>query len=611
MPGPHRLLGQHRVDGDVLADVAEEVEQRQSARSRSRCRPAGRRSGRTKSSSRSSWPGCRPGCAASVLVVEQVALLGPARSGRRSCPVAPPARAIGRWPASWKRRRTSSADQVADVEAVGGGVEARSRAVTARRQAGAQGAQRSVCRARRPRASRSARRSTPSWSPPWRPTVQWRCVRSTPEHGIAGGSWPPLPRRVAAPGASPAPAAHHRRPRRRRPLRPVDHDLRRRRHACSPPSTPRRTARTSASTSCRRTCSTPSSPSRTTASGPQGRRRQGHPPGRRRRTPQQGEVVEGGSTITQQYVKNTLLDDDQDAQPQGRGGRCSPCSSSARYTKERILELYLNTIYFGNGAYGVQAAAQEYFGKPAPRLDLAQAALLAGLIQAPERHRPVRPPRRGAGAGATRCSTAWSTLGLIDAADGERGHAPPSSLLAERRPRSRYPAAHFVEQVKRFVLDDPRFGATAGRAATLLFGGGLRITTTLDLDLQAAAEQAVAGAARPRPGPTRRSCRSSRTGYVRALVGGRDFFGGGAAGQARPRHRRARAAPPARRSSPSCSPPRSTRASRSTGLPGAVHLEIPLPDGRVGGRELRGRRAAARPTCSRPPSTRTTPCTRS
>src|SRR3954447_8714034 len=95
-----------------------------------------------------------------------------------------------------------------------------------------------------------------------------------------------------------------------------------------------------------------------------------------------GEVKEGGSTITQQYVKNALSDNERTVNRKLREALLA-VQLERSSTKERILELYLNTIYFGNGAYGVQAASEEYFGKPAAEIDVAQAALLAGLIQSP------------------------------------------------------------------------------------------------------------------------------------------------------------------------------------------------------------------------------------
>src|SRR4029079_13494126 len=110
-----------------------------------------------------------------------------------------------------------------------------------------------------------------------------------------------------------------------------------------------------------------------------------------RRNAAAGQVKEGGSTITQQYVKNVLLDPKQPVHRKLREAVMA-MQIERTHTKEAILEGYLNRIYFGNGAYGVQSAAQLYFAKPASALTLAEGALLAGLIQAPEGYDPYTVP---------------------------------------------------------------------------------------------------------------------------------------------------------------------------------------------------------------------------
>ena len=243
----------------------------------------------------------------------------------------------------------------------------------------------------------------------------------------------------------------------------------------------------------------------------------------------QGAVVEGGSTITQQYVKNTLLDSTQTLHRKAHEAVLA-LRLERHYTKARILELYLNTIFFGNGAYGIQAAAEEYFGVRAEALTLAQAATLAGMIRAPSAFDPTDAPAAARGR-RDAVIVRMADLGLVTRPEAAAATAE-ELVLAERSAAERYPAAHFVEQVKRFVLDDEsgRFGATKAERRALLFGGGLRITTTLDLTLQAAAEEAVARTL-PDPAASPQAAVVSiepASGDVRALVGGRDFFGGGA-----------------------------------------------------------------------------------
>ncbi len=242
-----------------------------------------------------------------------------------------------------------------------------------------------------------------------------------------------------------------------------------------------------------------------------------------------GSIVEGGSTITQQYVKNTLLTPDQSLERKVEEALLA-VELERSYSKDRILELYLNTIFFGNGAYGIQSAAGEYFGVAADELSVAQAATLAGLIRAPSAYDPYDEPE----AAVTRRNTAlkrMGQLGWLEPAAVALAVAEPLEL-AVKTTEDRYAAPWFVEQAKELILDDERFGATFGERRDLLFNGGLRITTTVDLALQATAEESVARVRPPEPGPEAALVSvDPRSGFVRALVGGRDFFGGG--GQAK------------------------------------------------------------------------------
>jgi penicillin-binding protein 1A len=244
-----------------------------------------------------------------------------------------------------------------------------------------------------------------------------------------------------------------------------------------------------------------------------------------RRNAEAGQVKEGGSTITQQYVKNVLLDPKRTVHRKVQEAVMA-LQLERTHTKEAILEGYLNRIYFGNGAYGVQAAAQLYFNKPASAVTLAEAALLAGLIQAPESYDPHTAPdaalaRRQVVLGRMR------ELGSAPETDIAAAEAAPLGVGTKKPSDARYPAGYFVERVKRFILDDERFGATPADRRRLLFEEGLRIRTTVDLRIQQAAEDAVK-AVLPNPATDPSGAVvvvDPRTGFVRALVGGRDFFG--------------------------------------------------------------------------------------
>jgi penicillin-binding protein 1A len=240
----------------------------------------------------------------------------------------------------------------------------------------------------------------------------------------------------------------------------------------------------------------------------------------------QGKVVEGGSTITQQYVKNELVGSNKTVNRKIREAVLAWRLEHA-YTKQHILELYLNTVYFGQGAYGVQAAAKTYFGETVDRLTLAQSAMLAGVLHAPATADPFDHPTEALQR-RSEVLAKMQSLGRIGQTDVAAATQTPVTLRS-RANDDRYPAGYFVEQVKRFILDDPHFGATPEIRRDLLLRGGLRITTTLDPVRQAEAEKALADKlAHPDRDPNGALVSiEPRTGYVRALVGGRDFFGPG------------------------------------------------------------------------------------
>ncbi len=239
-----------------------------------------------------------------------------------------------------------------------------------------------------------------------------------------------------------------------------------------------------------------------------------------------GQIEEGGSTITQQYVKNALLDDEKTVSRKIEEASLA-LQIERRYSKELILELYLNTIYFGQGAYGCQAAAFAYFGKPISEVTLSEGALLAGLIRTPSRDDPFK-DMDAAVVRRDQVLERMLDLELITEKEHDQAVTEPVVLqLQEREVQEEYEAGHFIEEVKKWILTDSRFGATPLERLNLLFGGGLRIETTIDLELQRRAEAAVAAIL---PDPTGDPSAAvvvvePDTGYIRAMVGGRDFWG--------------------------------------------------------------------------------------
>jgi penicillin-binding protein 1A len=266
-----------------------------------------------------------------------------------------------------------------------------------------------------------------------------------------------------------------------------------------------------------------------------------------------GGVSQGGSTITQQYVGNVFLDRSEQTAGRKIEEIFMARRFEQRYTKEFILERYLNWVYFGNGAYGVEAAAREYFGPPrcarqtsagdeddreclkVDELTIVEAATIAGLIQAPSRFNP----HTNYDAARDRRDLVLLRMYANEYITGEEYNAAllePIDLVENVNIlEEEYPAAHFVEDVKQWFLGNPAFGATREDRTRLLFEGGLDIYTTIDLELQAEAEAGVErilpqfredGTPNPDAAAVIMGTTPADDGHILAMVGGRDFFGG-------------------------------------------------------------------------------------
>ena len=261
-----------------------------------------------------------------------------------------------------------------------------------------------------------------------------------------------------------------------------------------------------------------------------------------------GGISQGGSTITQQYVGNVYLDRSEQTVTRKIEEFFMARRFEQFFTKDFILLRYLNWVYFGNGAYGIEAASRQYFGAPAcelattaaergsgvclkvTELTLEQAALLAGLIQRPSAFDPYRNPQDA----RRRRNLVLERMlanNYIAVLEHERAVDQPIVLI-EDVPilEERYPAAYFVEDVKQWFLDNPAFGPTREYRTQLLFEGGLDIYTTIDLGLQAKAEATVEAlmpnnGINPDAAATVLGVGGAEDGHVLAMVGGRDFFG--------------------------------------------------------------------------------------
>jgi penicillin-binding protein 1A len=236
----------------------------------------------------------------------------------------------------------------------------------------------------------------------------------------------------------------------------------------------------------------------------------------------EGETVQGGSTITQQYVKNTFFRSPARTLERKAKELRLAIEVERRHTKPEILEMYLNTVYLGGGSYGVATAAESYFGHGVGRLDVAESALLAALIRAPSAYDPRRHPR-AALARRNYVLDRMVATGKLRARRAAAIRRRPLGVVPQQPPgRARYP--YFVEAVRQEVLRDRRLGSSESDRARALYEGGLTVETTLDPGLQAAAEAAVADVL-DHPGDPAAALVALRpsTGEIVAMVGGRDW----------------------------------------------------------------------------------------
>ena len=227
------------------------------------------------------------------------------------------------------------------------------------------------------------------------------------------------------------------------------------------------------------------------------------------------KVVEGGSTITQQFIKNTYLHNEQSI---GRKLKEAALAwqLSQRWSKDRILTAYLNTIYFGNGAYGVEQASRTYFHHSADTMNWAEAALLAGIPSDPSQYDPVADPK-AAGARRQLVLRDLYEQGYITHHDYVRANRRPLPRPEDvHLPGKQGPAPYFTNYVKQQLVD--RYGS--GR----VFGGGLHVHTTIDLNVQRMARRAIA---KWLPSPTGPSAAlvaiDPRNGKVLAMIGGKSY----------------------------------------------------------------------------------------
>jgi penicillin-binding protein 1A len=235
-----------------------------------------------------------------------------------------------------------------------------------------------------------------------------------------------------------------------------------------------------------------------------------------------GRIAEGGSTITQQLTKVLFLTPDKSIERKIKEAILA-LELERRYSKNRILEMYLNQVYFGHGAYGVEAAARTYFGKSVSEIGVREAALLAGLPRAPSAYSPFDHPGLAKRRRAV-VLTRMVEFGVLTPAAAKRLAGRDLGLLPPERRRNT--GQYFLDFVQQAL--EARFGAD------MVFKGGLRVYTTLDPKMQLQAEQSLRDGLRTLetrtvgPGEDRPEGAvltiEPQTGYIRAMVGGYDFF---------------------------------------------------------------------------------------
>ncbi|HMK43579.1 MAG TPA: PBP1A family penicillin-binding protein [Dissulfurispiraceae bacterium] len=227
-------------------------------------------------------------------------------------------------------------------------------------------------------------------------------------------------------------------------------------------------------------------------------------------------IVEGGSTITQQLTKMLFLRPEKSVIRKVKEAIIS-VQIEKRYTKDEILGMYMNQAYFGTRAYGIEAAAQTYFGKSVGALSLSEAAMIAGLQKAPSQYSPFRSPEK---AKLRRSLVLHSMfdLGYITKAEFEKANKEP---LPSRPFYRRYEAPYFVEYLRQQM--EAKYGDK-------IYISGMKVYATVDTRLQKAAEEAVKSGIVELEKRVKKGVQAGlialdyRTGQIRAMAGGTDYW---------------------------------------------------------------------------------------
>ncbi|MBN2168044.1 MAG: PBP1A family penicillin-binding protein [Actinobacteria bacterium] len=226
------------------------------------------------------------------------------------------------------------------------------------------------------------------------------------------------------------------------------------------------------------------------------------------------EVVQGGSTITQQYVKNAYVGAKRTLWRKIQEARLA-YELDRKYSKRKIMEMYLNDIYLGQSCYGIYTASYKYFGKNPQELSLSECAMLAAVIRSPSYYDPFLRPEEVKNR-RNLVLRVMKDQKFISKGEMEAASAEPMNITSKDQPivERRYPyfCDYIIEKMKREYGDQ------------MVFRGGLRIYTALDPKLQDIAENTVKNMTNPDKGPDAALvCLDPRTGYIKAMVGGKNY----------------------------------------------------------------------------------------
>lgn len=229
-----------------------------------------------------------------------------------------------------------------------------------------------------------------------------------------------------------------------------------------------------------------------------------------------GRRSQGASTLTQQLARNLYLSHEKTWTRKGKEALYT-LQLEMKYTKDEILNMYLNEIYYGHGAYGIEAAARMYFGKSAADLDLAESALLAGIPKGPTYYSPYNHPdsaRKRQGI----ILSAMADVGDITEAQAREAASEKLKLNPQGQKDTTVAAPYFRDYVRTLVMDKLKISSDE------LDLGGLNVYTTLDPDMQQAAESAVEQGMDPASELEAALVSiDPRTGYLKAMVGGTNY----------------------------------------------------------------------------------------